>query len=216
MNTQTYKLIAAQLAAQLKVAKAAQKSATADEKAIWCNIIKNIQAKTDNAAQAAKNEKAQAKEAKAAQAAKELAEKHERIAAVAAMNDHQLIAEFIRIFNKKELHCAHCKGSTHITNWVHSIRKRAMRNGLTPDMKLPKTCDDQQARNMISNPVNNPVYAQLRPLYAAAPEKGICPVCVIECIQQRKDGLAAVGIIAKPYKYVGTHASPHPSHMLSQ
>ena len=195
-------------AAAAKVAiKAAKAAAAKEAKAIEKAAKEAAKEAAKAAEKAAKaEEKAAAKEAKIQAAAAAATELAARRAAVVAMNDHQLIAEFIRLFNKKELPCTHCNGETHITNWVHSIRKRAMRNGLTASMKIPKTCDEQQARNMISNPVNNPVYARLRPIYDAAPYNGICPVCVVECVQQRKDGLAAVGITAKPYKYVSLSA----------
>ena len=184
--------------------KAAEKTlyvqAKAQEKAEKATAIAEAKA-TAAAAKAAKRDAIRlAKAQEAAAAATELAA---RRAAVAAMNDHQLIAEFIRLFDKKELPCTHCNGETHVINWVHSIRKRAMRNGLVADMKLPKTCDDQQARNMISNPVNNPAYYRLRDTERLSPQDNAFALLV----QQRKDGLAAVGIAAKPYKYVPTLSS---------
>ena len=191
--------------AEAKAAKALEKAAAIAEAKATADEAKA--AKRDAIRLAKAQQAAAIAEAKATELAA-------RRAAVAAMNDHQLIAEFIRLFGKKELPCTHCHGETHVINWVHSIRKRAMRNGLTADMKLPKTCDEQQARNMISNPVNNPAYYRLRDTARLSPQDNAFALLV----QQRKDGLAAVGIAAKPYKYVGTHAHAsltHPSPMLS-
>ena len=83
---------------------------------------------------------------------------------IAMMNDYTLCAEFIRLTGRQTLSCSHCKGERPIlTNWMASIRKRCMKKeGLSATMKLPKTCDEQQARNMVCNPVNNPAYSKLR------------------------------------------------------
>jgi hypothetical protein len=189
----------------LKAEKEATKAALKAEKEATKAAIKAEKEATKAALKAEKEAHIGAiRLAKAQEAAAAATELAARRAAVAAMNDHQLIAEFIRLFGKMALPCTHCNGETHVINWVHSIRKRAMRNGLTTDMKLPKTCDDQQARNMISNPVNNPAYYRLRDTARLCPQDNAFALLV----QQRKDGLAAVGIAAKPYKYIPSLSSP--------
>lgn len=79
------------------------------------------------------------------------------------MTDCELLIHFMRITQKHKLYCNHCKRSKSLDYWVHSIRKRCMKkDGLCSEMKLPKTCDHQQAVNSISNTVNNKVYRTLR------------------------------------------------------
>lgn len=116
---------------------------------------------------------------------------------VARMNDYTLCAEFIRLTGRQTLSCSHCKGERPIlTNWMASIRKRCMkREGLSATTKLPKTCDEQQARNMVCNPVNNPAYTKLRSEAVDNDEKK-------EIIKERQEKLQKVGLQARPYRYI--------------
>jgi hypothetical protein len=77
-------------------------------------------------------------------------------------NDYTMIAETIRITGEVMLPCKHCKKHTHISNFLHSIRKRCEKKGLDRNFQLPKTCDRQQAVNSMCNPVNNKFYPVMR------------------------------------------------------
>ena len=109
------------------------------------------------------------------------------------MNDYTMIAETIRITGEVMLSCKHCKKHTHISNFLHSIRKRCEKKGLDRNFQLPKTCDRQQAVNSMCNPVNNKFY----------------PVMRSNCSQQKKQKFidarevcfAAVGIQTNPTTY---------------
>lgn len=114
---------------------------------------------------------------------------------VSTMDDYILCSEFMRITGKKSLSCKHCNGEKPIlTNWMVSIRKRCMKDGLSVTMKVPKTCDKQQARNMVCNPVNNPAYSKLRNETVKNDEKKII-------IKERQEKLKKVGIQTRPYRY---------------
>ena len=78
------------------------------------------------------------------------------------MNNYELLAHFKRITQQDTLECTHCKRPKTLDYWIHSIRKRCMKNGLYSEMNLPKTCDERQALNSICNPINNKVYRVLR------------------------------------------------------
>jgi hypothetical protein len=79
------------------------------------------------------------------------------------MTDCELLIHFMRITQKHKLYCSHCHRNKSLDYWIHSIRKRCMKkDGLCSEMKLPKTCDHQQAVNSISNTINNKVYRTLR------------------------------------------------------
>jgi hypothetical protein len=79
------------------------------------------------------------------------------------MTDCELLIHFMRITQKHKLYCSHCHRNKSLDYWMHSIRKRCMKkDGLCSEMKLPKTCDHQQAVNSISNTINNKVYRTLR------------------------------------------------------
>jgi hypothetical protein len=82
---------------------------------------------------------------------------------ISNMDDYVLTREFIRITGHNKLSCTHCKRPKSLEFWIHSIRKRCMKSkGLCATMTIPKTCDEQQAVNSISNPVNNIAYPVLR------------------------------------------------------
>ena len=113
------------------------------------------------------------------------------------MDQFMVLSEFIRITGKEKLPCAHCakKEKSVLTNWTHSIYVRAMKVGLSADMKLPKTCDEMQARNRACNPVNNPVYSILR--------SNRCEIEVkAEAVQLRQELLQTIRIQTCPYRYV--------------
>lgn len=83
---------------------------------------------------------------------------------ISLLNDYELCAEFgrIKLNGNSAMYCGHCKKETPFDNWVHSIRKRCMKQGLSRETKIPKTCDRQQAVNALCNPINNRVYSILR------------------------------------------------------
>jgi hypothetical protein len=87
-------------------------------------------------------------------------------AEVATMCADMLLDEFERICGHYELYCSHCRGHKSIrTHFVGAIRSQCMKPssaGLSPDLKLPKTCDLMRSINAYANPVNNPVYAAMR------------------------------------------------------
>ena len=117
---------------------------------------------------------------------------------VKEMDDFTLTREFIRITGYERLNCKHCKHGTALDNWIVSIRKRCLKKeGLSVKMKIPKTCDQQQAVNMMRNPVNNKVYPIMRAstIYwedettkaAAMNRKGVL--------------FNEIGVDVRPYKY---------------
>lgn len=115
------------------------------------------------------------------------------------MNDFELAKHFMRITGCKELHCNHCKGCKPIVpNWIQSIRKRCMKkDGLWSGMKVPKTCDAQQARNSTCNPINNPTYSKLRSYKFTEEEKQ-------HAIENREKNIKLIGLEPKPYRYKQT------------
>jgi hypothetical protein len=118
------------------------------------------------------------------------------------MNEYRIVGEFMRITGCEELTCTHCKRTTNVkTKWVVSVVKRCQRDGIYKDMKVPKTCDEMQGRNMISNPVNNPIYPKLDRRAKEILEREERN----RLIQKRMDGLKKVKIDACPYKYVIEH-----------
>jgi hypothetical protein len=122
---------------------------------------------------------------------------------VIAMSDEELAHHFTRITGVTHLCCAHCspREKPIYPYWVNSIRKRCIKmKGLTSEIKLPKTCDDQQKRNAISNPINNPAYAMLRSEPDTKTKNRV--------IKLRTEGLKKIGIATKPYRYVAAKAMP--------
>jgi hypothetical protein len=80
-----------------------------------------------------------------------------------------------------------------------SIRRKCMKSGgLSPEMALPKTCDNQtrsnDKNNKIYNPVNNAAYRALASPTATHEEKQAA-------IQARIEGLKAVGVTPRPHLY---------------
>jgi hypothetical protein len=121
---------------------------------------------------------------------------------VIAMSDEELAHHFTRITGVTHLCCAHCspREKPIYPYWVNSIRKRCIKmKGLTSEIKLPKTCDDQQKRNVISNPINNPAYAMLRSEPDTKTKNRV--------IKLRTEGLKKIGIETKPYRYVPAKAA---------
>jgi hypothetical protein len=108
-------------------------------------------------------------------------------------NDYTMIVEVIRFTGKVMLHCKHCKKDTHISNFLHSIRKRCEKKGLDQDFQLPKTCDRQQAVNYICNPVNNKFYPVMRSNCSERKKQRF--------IDAREVCLAKVGIETNPTVY---------------
>jgi CRISPR/Cas system-associated endoribonuclease Cas2 len=114
---------------------------------------------------------------------------------ISNMDDYTLASEFTRITGHSKLYCNHCKKEKSIDYWIHSIRKRCMKNvGLCNSTIIPKTCDKQQATNSICNPINNKVYPIVRnPKYSDKKKKQV--------IEAKKELFEKIGKDINPYKY---------------
>jgi hypothetical protein len=110
------------------------------------------------------------------------------------MDDNRLCAEFVRLTGHTHLSCTHCSTRPIELYWVHSIRKRAMKMGLSAEMKIPKTCDEQQSRNELCNPINNPAYSKIYQGVSHETKKSI--------IQSRQELLIGISIAARPYRHI--------------
>lgn len=109
------------------------------------------------------------------------------------MDDYEITEAFSRVTGQQKLYCSHCKRDTSLNNWLHSIRKRCEKNGLSPELSLPKTCDRQQSVNSICNPINNKVYCVLRSS-ATKRVKQLYMDAKEQCFDK-------IGITVSPYKY---------------
>lgn len=111
------------------------------------------------------------------------------------MTDCELLIHFMRITQKHKLYCSHCHRNKSLDYWVHSIRKRCMKkDGLCSEMKLPKTCDHQQAVNSISNTINNKVYRTLRDPRTSERHKQ-------QIMQAKAEFFEKLDKEVRPYKY---------------
>ena len=123
---------------------------------------------------------------------------------VRQMDDYELCREFIRATGLTTLSCKHCgrdvndreKGvQRHIyPHFMNAIRRRAEKEGLSRDMKLPKTCDSMMKRNDVCNPVNNPAYYIIHHASSDSSE-------IADAIEKRQEGLQAIGIATRPHRY---------------
>ena len=115
---------------------------------------------------------------------------------VSRMNAFVLCVEFsrLKLDNKTTMYCNHCKKNTPFTNWQASIRSRCMKNGLSADTVIPKTCDKQQAVNAIANAINNRVYPKLRNPKISAERKQLWS-------NWREMMFAKLNMKIRPYKY---------------
>lgn len=115
---------------------------------------------------------------------------------VKRMRDDEIIAHFIRITGKEELSCSCCKKSKKIVpNWVNTIRRRCSKEGISTNIKLPKTCDKTLARNDACNPINNPAYSKLRSTKSTIDQK-IC------ALRERQEKIREIGLESCPRKYI--------------
>ena len=72
--------------------------------------------------------------------------------AVSAMDDATLISEFSRLTGCVTLACKHChKTSLPLEKFTLGIRAATAKLGLSPDTKLPKTCNAQKKTSEICN-----------------------------------------------------------------
>jgi hypothetical protein len=113
---------------------------------------------------------------------------------VKEMDDIRLCAEFMRLTGHTHLVCSCCRKRSIETHWIHSIRKRAMKMGLSAEMKIPKTCDAQQFRNELCNPINNPAYSKIY--------RGVTDEEKESIIQSRQEQLNGISIAARPYRHI--------------
>ena len=123
---------------------------------------------------------------------------------VQKMDDYELCREFIRATGLTALSCKHCgrdandreKGREQniYPHFMNAIRRRAEKEGLYRDMKLPKTCDGMMKRNDVCNPVNNPAYYIIHHVSADSAE-------IADAIEKRQEGLQAIGIATRPRRY---------------
>lgn len=121
-------------------------------------------------------------------------------AEVEAMDDSTLAHEFTRITAWSALSCTHCKGSRPIeVCWMTSIRRKCMKSGgLYEGMVLPKTCDNQTRSNDKNNKTYNPINGEFyRKVYSGKATEDELRAAD----QRRRDGLAAVGIEARPHTH---------------
>jgi hypothetical protein len=117
---------------------------------------------------------------------------------VGQMDDFILTREFMRITGYDRLNCKHCKHPTTLENWIVSIRKRCLKkNGLSVKTKIPKTCDQQQAVNMMRNPVNNKVY----PIMRASTLYWEDYTTKAAAMNRKAILFNEIGLQIKPYKY---------------
>lgn len=112
-------------------------------------------------------------------------------------NDYYtLLSEFIRITGCSELSCSHCKNrqkKIHV-GWVEAIKRKCLKLGISEDMKLPKTCDEQLKANDISNSINNVCYPMMRQLRELGG-----PTTNIQTIRSR--AFEKIGRKTRPYRY---------------
>ena len=109
--------------------------------------------------------------------------------------DYNLIAEWIRIRGLPQLYCTHCKKDKNVAdNWVESIRKCCMKDGLNSETRIPKTCDHQQRVNARCNPFNNIAYPLLK--NDAVPDASKCKILKI-----KKKYFERIGKKINPHKY---------------
>ena len=115
---------------------------------------------------------------------------------VSRLNAYVLCVEFsrLKLNDKTTMYCNHCKKHTPFTNWQASIRSRCMKNGLSADTVIPKTCDKQQAVNAIANAINNRVYPKLRNPKISAERKQLWS-------NWREMMFAKLDMKIRPYKY---------------
>jgi len=113
---------------------------------------------------------------------------------VKEMDDTRLCAEFARLTGHTHLSCTHCRTRPIELYWVNSIRKRAMKMGLSAEMKIPKTCDAQQFTNELCNPINNPAYQKIYQGVSHETKKSI--------VLSRQAQLISISIAARPYRHI--------------
>jgi hypothetical protein len=113
---------------------------------------------------------------------------------VKEMDDTRLCAEFARLTGHTHLSCTHCRTRCIELYWVNSIRKRAMKLGLSAEMKIPKTCDAQQFTNELCNPINNPAYQKIYQGVSHETKKSI--------VLSRQEQLNGISIAARPYRHI--------------
>ena len=113
---------------------------------------------------------------------------------VKEMDDNRLCAEFVRLTCHTHLVCSCCRKRSIDPYWINSIRKRAMKKGLSAEMSIPKTCDAQQFRNQLCNPINNPAYSKIY--------RGVSEEEKESIIQSRQEQLVGISIATRPYRHI--------------
>ena len=123
---------------------------------------------------------------------------------VRQMNNYELCREFICVTGLTCLSCKHCgrdaedreKGvQRHIYPYfMIAIRRRAEKEGLHREMKMPKSCDAVVKRNDVCNPINNPAYYIIHHASSNSTE-------IAAAIEKRQEGIQAIGIVTRPYVY---------------
>jgi hypothetical protein len=118
---------------------------------------------------------------------------------VAEMDPLDVLEKFILMTGVTSLGCKHC-GSTYRKetpvwdNWINSIYTRALKYGLSADMKLPQSCDKQLASNTKSNGVNNTAYRIIRSSKYDNDTKK-------KAIELRQELLQEMGVSTRPRYY---------------
>ena len=115
---------------------------------------------------------------------------------ISLLSDYELCVEFgrIKLNGKCTMYCKHCNKETPFENWVHSIRKRCMKQGLSRKTTIPRSCDKQQSVNSIRNQINNRHYRIMRSPNTSDKKKR-------RSLEERQLALEKLGIKIRPYKY---------------
>ena len=115
---------------------------------------------------------------------------------ISLLSDYELCVEFgrIKLNSKCTMYCKHCNKETPFENWVHSIRKRCMKQGLSRKTTIPRSCDKQQSVNSIRNQINNRHYRIMRSPNTSDKKKR-------RSLEERQLALEKLGIKIRPYKY---------------
>ena len=115
---------------------------------------------------------------------------------VESMDDDTIITCFqlVVLHGASMLYCTHCKKHTEIDpNWLESIPIYCKKRGIC-EGSFPKTCDERQRYNRLTNPISNAHYPKLRTAETTE-EYG-------ELVTSRAIAIAQLGFVPSPTKYV--------------
>jgi hypothetical protein len=82
---------------------------------------------------------------------------------IAIMTDAEVLKAFTQVTGNETIACTHChKTDCPLEKFAIAIRRRCEKNGLSAEMKLPKTCDNQLLRNDKRNKLANKFYYRIK------------------------------------------------------